>query len=178
MTQRRIYQNEFPYFVTFRTMERYPLFEKTRYVRLMARVIFKTAEMKHYDILAFQIMPDHVHILAYTKHPRAHPAVGALKSNNTSAGTAAHARRGNYTISDLIHGIKSYYCGEIRRQYGINYPIFQRRFYTRIVNTIEYMATIIEYIINNPIKENLPKKYHIFPYQYFHCRGIRHLSLG
>ena len=116
-------------------------------------------------------MPDHVHILTYTKYPRAWAAVPAL----ARAPTAGCARRGDYTISDLIHGIKSYYCGAIRKQYGINYPIFQRRFYTRIINANEYLDTVIEYIKNNPIKENLPKKYHKMPYQYFDWLKIRNL---
>lgn len=140
MTQRRIYQEEYPYFITFRTIEGYPLFNKTKYVALLACVILKTGRLKQYDILAWQIMPDHVHILAYTKYPRAWAAAPALAS--------------------------------IRRQYGLNYPFFQPRFYTRVINTTEYLATIIDYIQNNPIKENLPKKFQQRPYQYFDRRKI------
>jgi len=44
--------------------------------------------------------------------------------------------------------------------------IWQKRFNTRLVNTDEYLATIIDYIKNNPTKENLPKKFRRMPYQY------------
>jgi len=114
MTQRRIYQEEYPYFVTFRTKEGYPLFEKIKYAELLLKVIFKTSSMKKYDVLAYQIMPDHLHLLVYSQL-RAHPAVGALVSKkHTTAGTAARVRRRYFNVSDLMHGIKSYYCDQMR----------------------------------------------------------------
>ena len=171
-TQRRIYQNEYPYFVTFRVREAYPLFEKTEYVVLLAKVIFKTSSIKKYDVLAYQIMTDHIHVLVYNKF-RAHPAVGALRSKMGSAGRAACARR--FTISELMHGIKSYYCDTIRDQYNIAYPIFQKRFYARVVDNHKYLETVIQYIQQNPIKENLPQKYHQPPYQYFDWNKINNL---
>jgi len=48
-----------------------------------------------------------------------------------------------------------------------NGNIWQRRFYHRIINTDEYLAAVIDYIKNNSIKENLPKKFQQRPYQYF-----------
>jgi len=176
MTQRRILQNEFPYFVTFRTQEGYPLFDKTKYAELLSKVIFKTSLIKRYDVLAYQIMPDHVHLLTYNKF-RAHPAVGALRSKMGSAGTAARARR-ILNISKLIHGIKSFYYSQISDQYDINFRFFQPRFYSRIVNSQEYLKNTIHYIKINLIKENLPSKYHLPPYQYFGWNKIDNLFFG
>jgi len=181
MTQRRIYQNEYPYFATFRTREGYPLFDEAKYAELLSKVIFETSLIKGYDVLAYQIMPDHFHLLAYNKF-RVHPAVGALHSKmgsagkiiNTSAGTAARARR-IFNISELIHGIKSYYYSRINYQYGINFHFFQPRFYSRIVNNRKYLENIIYYIKQNPIKEKSPQKYHQSPYQYFNCNKINNL---
>jgi len=51
--------------------------------------------------------------------------------------------------------------------------IWQKRFNTRIINNNEYLATIIDYIENNPIKEHLPKKFQQIPYQYFDRRKTK-----
>lgn len=67
MTQRRIYQYECPYFVTFRTREGFRLFEDDKMVGLLSREIFVSVNLKRFDILAYQIMPDHVHVLVYSQ---------------------------------------------------------------------------------------------------------------
>jgi len=66
MTQRRIYQEEYPYFVTFRTWGDYPLFEDGKMAELLANEIVTSARIKRYDVLAWQIMPEHAHVLVYS----------------------------------------------------------------------------------------------------------------
>jgi len=148
----------------------------------MAGIIFNAGQLKRFDILAYQIMPDHVHLLVY-HHLRAHPSVGALHSKMGSAGTlqfysgsTRDARaRGKYNVSQLMHAIKSYYCDQIRDQYGINYPILQPRFYTRIVTTRKYLSIVIEYIKYNPVKADLLSKYYKLSYQFVNWRKIEKL---
>ncbi|MDD5040113.1 MAG: transposase [Patescibacteria group bacterium] len=189
MTQRRIYQDEYSYFVTFRTREGFRLFEETRYAELLASIIVKTGEMKGYDVLAWQIMPDHVHILVgaagrwngiaaaeikkstapviNSTAPTAGCGMNKNKINISRAQPAVVARSGKlFTVSDLVHGIKSYFYDQLRNSYGINFPYFQKRFYIRIVNTDEYFRTVIEYIKRNPFKAKLPGRYSGRPYQY------------
>jgi REP element-mobilizing transposase RayT len=139
--------------------------------------------MKRYDVLAFQIMPDHVHILIHQfgtapaagcggrkiNIHRAQPAVVARPSITT------HAQRNGFTISELMHGIKSYFAHQIYKRYGINYSVQQLRFYTRIVSTSKYLETVIQYIQHNPVKAELPEKYKKFPYQYFDWKLLRGL---
>ncbi len=178
MTQRRIYQEEYPYFITFRTKEGFELFEEMKYARLMADIMFNAGELKQYDVLAYQIMPDHVHLLVYQSSKknihRAYPSAGALNFEIGSAGRDAHARR-NYNVSQLIHAVKSFYCDQIRCQNSINYPIFQRRFYTRIISNRKYLKNILWYIGQNPVKSKLSKRYQNMPYQYFNRRLINKL---
>jgi len=175
MTQRRIYQDEYPYFVTIRTKENIPLFDNIEYAILFAKVIYKKCRIKHFDVLSYQIMPDHVHLLIIHKYHQAQPAVVARHFNKkTSAGTAARARR-IFNISELIHGIKSYYYSQMNDQYGINFQFFQPRFYSRIVNDNKYLKNTIHYIKHNPVKENLPSKYRQSPYQYFDWGKINNL---
>ena len=170
MTQRRIYQNEFPYFITFLTRNRVPLFEKDGYAKLLSKIMFNACMLKRYDIISYQIMPDHVHLLVYQnniiKNNIVNPSEGALYSKKDSTGRDACAL-GGYNISQLIHTIKSFYCNQIRDKYDINYSVFQRRFYICIINTHSYLYTVIEYIQCNPIKAELSVKYQRLPYQYY-----------
>ncbi|MDD5566757.1 MAG: transposase [Patescibacteria group bacterium] len=201
MTQRRIYQDEYPYFVTFRTNEGSTLFEETKYAILLSHIIFKAGRIKHYHIISYQIMPDHVHLLVYNK-PQAQASVPA-RTSKTSARTSnihrattdlpavlwqagsctrgmvktngAHLSAGargrqyyrDYNISQLLYTIKSHFINELRKKHDIPYTIWQRRFYTRIINNDEYFKAVLNYIKRNPIKGLLPRKYHKSPYQYF-----------
>jgi len=178
MTQRRIYKNEFPYFITFRTREGLPLFDKTKYAVLLSDIMFNAGKLKQYDIVAYQIMLDHVHALVYQKNVdnihRAQASLPALLCLDDRAPTEGCARR-NVNISQLIHTIKSYFCDVIRDRCDINYPIFQKRFYARIVDTDKYLRTVIQYMINNPIKVELLEKYQKLPYQFVNEKKIRTL---
>ncbi|MFA5052250.1 MAG: transposase [Patescibacteria group bacterium] len=189
MTQRRIYQEEYPYFVTFRTKEGLRLFEDEKYAELMARVMLKTSDLKRYDVLAWQIMPDHVHVLVFNKRaasikstalmtdataPAAGCGVGDFNIPRAQPAVVARPSR-IFTIPDLMHGIKSYFCDQLRIDHGIDFPFFQKRFYARIVNTDDYFRTVIEYIRHNPVKAELPKRYQTMPYQYFDRETIREI---
>ncbi|MBU0597915.1 transposase [Patescibacteria group bacterium] len=185
MTQRRIYQNEYPYFITWRTRENYPLFEKTKFAELLSYIIFNAGRLKRFNVLAYQIMPDHVHLLT----------MNACVFENLIAGTETRDVRsgkmppcpfptrvsrpavgGNpYTISDLMYTIKSFYYKQIRVKYGIKYSCLQPRFYTRIADTEKYLNTVIQYIKQNPIKAELSSKYHRLPYQHFDWKKINNL---
>ncbi|MFA5106782.1 MAG: transposase [Patescibacteria group bacterium] len=163
MTQRRIYQTEFPYFVTFRTSGDNPFFEETKYAALLSNIIFQAGKLKGYDILSYQIMPDHVHLLVY-KTSQAHLSVGARRGKHVSAGAETRAR--GFNISQFMYSVKSYFIRQIRDEDGIMDSIWQKRFYTRIINTDEYFETVIHYIQNNTVKAALPDKYRRKPYQY------------
>jgi REP element-mobilizing transposase RayT len=76
----------------------------------------------------------------------------------------------NYNVSDLIQSVKGNFS------YKLNIGnIWQRRFYTRIVDSNRYLGIVIDYIKHNPIKAELPKKYRKFPYQYFNWGLINRL---
>ncbi|MFH0804752.1 MAG: transposase [Patescibacteria group bacterium] len=170
--------------MTFRTAGGYAMFEDEKMTGLLARTMFNAATLKRYDILAYQIMPDHVHVLVCSRYA----------CMNTSAGGDTHARGwGNGgapprpervsvpamgpsnkqpNISDLIYAIKSFYFVAARGQFGINFSFWQRRFYTSIVITPEYLHTIIEYIKHNPVKGELPEKYCRLPHQFVNWEKI------
>lgn len=190
MSQRRIYQNEFPYFVTTNTQGRRPFFGDVRFAQLLHKVIIKSCWIKNCLVYAFCIMPDHLHLLVGkdpTRPQRVTLGWGSPPQRVTpgldcsfdvpvpNAGRCARVNA-KFDISQIMHAIKSYYCLAVREQYGINYPIWQPRFNTRIVDNEERLRNTIEYIKYNPAKAGLPKKYQKFPYMYFNWKEISKLS--
>ncbi|MBU0964009.1 transposase [Patescibacteria group bacterium] len=194
MTQRRIYQNEYPYFITWRTRESYPLFEDEKYAEILSEFIFNGGKLKQFDILAYQIMPDHVHILTFHRTLSSDRTLEKVRwgdwndiceykkrtNSKQPERTFSNVRSGKYmrsvpiknqpTISDLMQSIKGNFS---RRLHMGN--IWQPRFYTRIVSTETYLNTVIDYVCQNPIKAELPEKYHHAPYQYFDWKKIYNL---
>lgn len=75
-----------------------------------------------------------------------------------------------YNISDLMQSIK----GNFSRQVYIG-NIWQSRFNSRIIDTVESLQNILEYIENNPINARLPNKYNKHPYMYFNWKLIQKL---
>ncbi|MFA6587460.1 MAG: transposase [Patescibacteria group bacterium] len=70
------------------------------------------------------------------------------------------------TISDLMHGIKSYFIERLRVLYQINDFSWQPSFHFRILSSDEAAKTAIKYIQTNPIKTKLTEKFTQKPYQY------------
>lgn len=156
------------------------MFVKREYAELVVQIIMTTGDVKRYDVLAWQIMPDHVHLLVFYQNLRAHLSVGARPSVfNGSAGRDTRARgvdeKRSYTISEYMCSVKSYFVHQMRQQYGIEFPFFQKRFYPRIVDTDDYLRRVIEYIRHNPTKAGLSDRFQSLPYQYFDWSAIRRL---
>lgn len=171
MTQRRIYQDAYPYFVTFNTLGGEPWFEEEKYAKLLNQEMFVSASLKGFLILAFQIMPNHIHLLT---GKRTLESMRLEDNKSTTERTFSKVRslktQNAFTISDFMHSIK----GNYSRKLHIG-NIWQPRFHTRIVNTRKYLVTITEYIQNNPLKDSLPKQFTKPPCQYFDWERIRDL---
>jgi REP element-mobilizing transposase RayT len=185
MTQRRIYQEEYPYFVTFRIRDNYPLFEDDKMAELLANEIIVSSYIKKYDILAYQIMPEHVHLLVYNNTDRRYlkndRTLESVRSGTVNNGRSTSTERTfskvrsdilkqQFTISDLMQSIKGNFSRKIHMG-----NIWQKRFYTRIVNNRRYLRTVIGYIKHNPIKAKLSNKYYNPPYRYFDWSKINGL---
>ncbi len=162
MTQRRIFQNEYPYFVTTSVRDGEWFFEDESYSSLLCKTIFLSGRLTGFDIISLCIMPDHLHLVVIKKI--AHPRRGALSGQTYSAGP--RARDGKNTISTLLYTIKSLYYTELRITYGIVDSMWQKRFYARIVTSRIQLENILKYMRRNPLADDLPAKYHHMSYQY------------
>lgn len=173
MTQKRVVQNEYPYLLTTNVKGGDPYFEDGGHAKALANIIRTTCELKHFALLAYCIMPEHVHIIVVPSRGvgvtagRAARARGAGKYSTRQERPAVAAgiiMNKSYTVSDLMHGIKSYFVHVLRN--GSTDAVFawQPRFNSRVLNTEDYLRTAIEYVQFNPKKAGLPARYCKQPY--------------
>ncbi|MDZ7798618.1 MAG: transposase [Patescibacteria group bacterium] len=183
MTQRRIYQNIFPYFVTFNTKNNYPFFADTKKAKLLYKIVLISSKKKFFLPYIFSILNNHIHMLVkFIPALAAAPALfetaataGRSEKNKRKIKNAATTSRSKYNISDLMHAVKSYYCYQLRNQYNIFYSPWHTRFNFRIINTPKRLRNTINYIKYNYKKHNLSKKYSKQPYQYINEDKINEL---
>jgi len=81
---------------------------------------------QRYDLLAYVVMPDHVHILVkpFDKHP----------------------------LSDLVRSWKSYTAYQVQRKHGRYGKIWQEDYFDRIIRNENEFLGKAKYILNNPLK--------------------------
>lgn len=170
MTQRRIYQCAFPYFVTFNVLDREWLFEDKKKAKLLHEIILNAGSLKNHHVYQFCIMPDHVHILCQTlplqnnlhrglENPLCARNVGF--STRVTGADCACGQSHIFHISDFIKSIRGTFSRYMKKG-----RIWHPRFYDQVIGNTDRLHATIEYIVRNPTKANLPKKYHLPPYQY------------
>lgn len=107
--------------------------------------LMQIAQNLSFEIWAFCLLPDHVHILCQPK---------AMTP----------------TLEIFIGRIK----GRISRELGlrgIKRPLWQRGFYDHILRRDEDVWTVAKYIAENPVREALVTNYEDYPYSYI--KGVK-----
>ena len=80
-----------------------------------------------YDLVAYSVMPNHVHILLKQKA----------------------------SLTKIIKYIKGKSAIELNRSLDRNGQFWARDYYDRAIRNEEHFATVYKYILNNPLKANL-----------------------
>ena len=174
MTQRRIHQDAYPYFITFNTAKGESVFEEEKLAKALAQTMRNAARLKGWTILAYQIMPNHIHLLTSKRMLESMRSEDETKMDiqkfpeRTLSRVRDPKQNHTHSISDLMQSIK----GNFSYKHKLG-PIWQPRFYSRIVNTEKYLTTVVGYIQCNPVKDGLPPRYTKPPYQYFNWRKIK-----
>jgi len=63
MTQRRIYQDKYPYFITYNTKNNYPFFADIKKAKLLYKIILISSKKKFFLPYIFSILNNHIHML-------------------------------------------------------------------------------------------------------------------
>ncbi|HKK81400.1 MAG TPA: transposase [Prolixibacteraceae bacterium] len=87
---------------------------------------------KRYTVLAYSIMPNHVHLL-----------LSNLKKH----------------LSDILKPLKGFSAWEINKQAGRKGTFWQDESYDHIIRSRDEMANTVDYILNNPVKSGLCDHY-------------------
>src|SRR5688500_16674078 len=124
------YRGRYSYFLTFCTDQRRRRFIDASVSAMVVRQILRAAKRFEFEILAYCVMPDHVHALVH----------------GTSDG--ADLRR-------FMKRVKQS-SGQIYRRWS-NEALWQEGYYDRVVRPEEDLSGIVRYIVENPVREGLVK---------------------
>lgn len=126
---RRFTEGQYCYFVTAGTQDRRPLFRDS----LLCQILIKNLEFYRnrmkFALHGYVIMPDHIHLLVTPRQPA--------------------------TVSDVMRNLKSYASKEIQEALAMRGPIWQRRFYDRVIRSEERFRRALDYIHLNPARAGL-----------------------
>ena len=112
------------YFVTWRLDQEQP--ELNHLERDVIVSILKYFDNQRYELFAFVIMPDHVHLL--------------VKATN------------GFLLHQIVHTWKSYSAYKLQRDFSRRNRVWQDEYFDRIVRDHDELMEKAQYILNNPFK--------------------------
>ena len=87
---------------------------------------------KKYNLIAWVIMPNHVHLLL---RPKA-----------------------DFDVSEIMHSIKSFTANKANKLLNRKGDFWQHESYDRFIRNYQHFERVVSYIENNPVKANLCEK--------------------
>lgn len=141
VTQRSI-DGPYVYFVTTNATYREKFFVTKKQAELLGRIIQNACRLKHFDLLAYCILPDHIHLLVYN-------------CNAQSQRGFRNPRCNGHTLSNLMHSIKRNYA----RQQPTSGRLWQPRYNFRIIDNEQRLYNTLQYITYNYRKMGLPETF-------------------
>jgi len=128
----------------------------------LAQVVSKklhSFDYKYYWLMAYTILPNHVHVLIDT-----HCQIRRIPPNTPIT-------EENYTpyqkFMNLIKGATAKECNQLLNQTGKRF--WQKESWDRMVRDEEEFYRIIAYILNNPVKAKLAKRWQEHPYTWLNA---------
>ncbi len=127
-----------PFFVTATTARRRPLFGDPKAAQLLISEILWSRREMGFALLAYVIMPDHIHLIVV-------PTTGA-------------------SLSVVMQGIKGRFARIWNERAGCKGTMWQPRFYESGVRTESQLVRWVEYIHNNPVEAGLARAAEDYPH--------------
>ena len=110
-----------------------------------------------YDLLAWCIMPNHVHLLLKPlSWNAAAPAVGVPAATAGDDGVPS--------LAEIMHSIKSYSAKEAKKRGLVAGNLWQREYFDRWVRNDMELNRYIEYIRQNPVVAGLVRSPEDYPW--------------
>lgn len=133
------YRGGYRYFATCCTRNRQRVFVEPVIVNALRLRILLTSELYGFAVLAYVFMPDHVHLLVEGRAPTA-------------------------DFKRLMRAIRTRATLEFNRQHDGR--LWQDGYYERVLRKDEATSTVIEYILNNPIRAGLVENARDYPFSW------------
>jgi putative transposase len=123
---KRLNLEYYPSFITTKTINNYPFFSEYENAEIVVSTLYFGRKNNWFNLLAFVVMPDHLHLIII---PR------------------------GKNISQAMHSIKSFSSKEINRINSRNGRIWQSSFRDFTVYAKELLLEKIAYIHDNPVRK-------------------------
>jgi REP element-mobilizing transposase RayT len=107
-----------------------------------------------YDLLAWCIMPNHVHLLLKPL-PKGTPPSRRLESGEDTAGTVAILPAAFHSLAEILHSLKSYTAHQAGKLGLVSGSLWEREYFDRWTRNDEAVEYYRQYIRNNPLKAGL-----------------------
>jgi REP element-mobilizing transposase RayT len=101
-------------------------------------------------VLVFSLMPNHFHYLLYEPETIIDDGQQFLISGTI--------------ISRLMHLVLTSHAKYFCWKYNHSGYLFQGRFQNKVITDMSYLKTVVQYILDNPVRKGYVKRYQEWPY--------------
>ena len=115
-------------------------------------------DKKEYDLLAYCIMPNHVHLVFTVRHD----FITSMRAKARATSTTSR-----YIVTDILRLIKGATAWEVNKILNRTGTFWQHESYDRVVRDEKELNRIIGYTINNPVKAGLVKNAEDWKWTYY-----------
>lgn len=131
------YLGTYRYFVTICCERKTELFKNSKIVEICVRILEETAKKEQFRIWAYCFMPDHLHMLAE----------GANDKSNFRRFISVLKQKTGYILWTQMKT-----------------KLWQENYYEHILRKEEDTLTVVKYILNNPVRKGILRRYNEYPY--------------
>jgi len=128
------------YLITTATHKREALFNNKQVTDIVADALRWLHEHRRIDLVAYIIMPDHLHFIA-----------GLLSG----------------TLSDVMHSLKSFTAKNINKILNKEGAVWQGQYHDHAIGKEESLEDVVYYCLHNPVRKGLVDDYRKYPYWYY-----------
>ncbi len=129
-----------------------PVWLKDKRIANIVADAFKFRDGKDYGLLAYCIMPNHVHVL-----------FNIIQDLHQS--TESHENRFT-VVTDILKKLKGSTAREANKILHRTGPFWQHESYDHVVRNDRELENIIDYVLMNPVKAGLVKEYEEWEWSY------------
>jgi REP element-mobilizing transposase RayT len=113
---------------------------------------------KAYDLLAFSIMPNHVHQICIVGRPVWSPYDHSSFNEQSPSSP--------YILTRIMENLKWYTALKCNQQLGRSGAFWQHESYDHVVRDDRELIKTVQYVLNNPVKAGLAQSWDLWPWTY------------